>query len=88
MSNVTLYWIPGHLGLIGNDKADKLAKAATWLESAELLLRDGRPWYLVKQALKRARITTGPLLSGRADTGKFTKKIDAALYLGKAAGIY
>jgi hypothetical protein len=38
--------------------------------------------------LKRARITTGPLLSGRADTGKFTKKIDAALHLGKAAGIY
>ena len=88
MSNVTLYWIPGHLGLIGNDKANKLAKAATRLESAEPPPRDGRPWYLVKQALKRARITTGPLLLGRADTGKFTKKINAALYLSKAAEIY
>ena len=40
------------------------------------------------QALKRAEITTGPLLSGRADTGRFTKKIDAALHLGKASGLY
>jgi hypothetical protein len=88
MNKVTLYWIPGHSGLRGNDKADKLAKAATRPESAGPLLRDGRPWYLVKQALKRARITTGPLLLGRADTSKFTKKINAALYLGKAAGLY
>jgi ribonuclease HI len=42
MSNVTLHWILGHLGLIGNNKADKLAKVATRLESAEPLLRDGR----------------------------------------------
>jgi len=35
-----------------------------------------------------AKITTGPLLVGRADVGKFTRKIDAALHLGKAAGLY
>ena len=40
------------------------------------------------QALKRAEITTGPLLSGRSSTGKSTRKIDAALHLGKAAGLY
>jgi hypothetical protein len=33
-------------------------------------------------------ITAGRLLSGRSNTGKFTKKIDAALYLGKSAGLY
>jgi hypothetical protein len=30
----------------------------------------------------------GPLLSGKSDTGRFTKKIDAALHLGKSAGLY
>jgi hypothetical protein len=49
---------------------------------------EGRPWYLVKQALKKAKITTGPLLAGRPDVGKFTKEIDAALHLGKAAALY
>jgi hypothetical protein len=61
---------------------------ATRRESEEPPQRDGHPWYLTKQALKKAGITTGPLLAGRADTGKFTKKIDAALHLGKAARLY
>ena len=73
---------------MGNEKADKLAKAATRLESEEPPQRDGLPWYLVTQALKRAEITTGPLLLGRSNTGKFTRKIDAVLHLGKAAGLY
>ena len=30
----------------------------------------------------------GPLLAGRSNTGKFTRKIDAVLYLGKAVGLY
>ena len=40
------------------------------------------------QALKKAEITTGLLLSGRSNTGKFIRKIDAALHLRKAAGLY
>ena len=88
LNNVTLYWIPGHSGFIGNEKADKLAKVATRLESEEPLQRDGLPQYLVTQALKRAEIITGPLLAGRSNTGKFTRKINAALYLGKAIGLY
>ena len=31
---------------------------------------------------------TGPLLLGKADISKFTKKIDAALHLGKSAILY
>ena len=88
MSDVTLYWIPGHAGLRGNEEANRLAKDATRPTSEEPLQREGLPWYLVTQALKRAKITTGPLLAGRADTGKFTKKIDAALHLGRAAALY
>jgi len=88
MINVTLYWVPGHSGIEGNEKANLLAKAATQAESESRPQRDGYPWYLVKQALRKAEITTGPLLAGRADVGKFTRKIDAALYLGKAAALY
>ena len=86
--NVTLYWISGHSGFVGNEKADKLAKAATRLESEEPPQRDGLLWYLITQALKRAEIITGPLLSGKSNTGKFIKKIDAVLYFGKAVGLY
>ena len=51
-------------------------------------LLESIPWYLIKLALKRANITEGPILPGKADTGKFTKKIDAALHLGKSAEMY
>ena len=44
LNNATLYWIPGHLGFVGNEKADKLAKAATRLESEEPPQRDGLLW--------------------------------------------
>jgi hypothetical protein len=75
-------------GIEGNEEANRLAKEATREESEEPPQRDGRPWYLTKQALKKADITTRPLLAGRPDVGKFTKKIDAALHLGKAAALY
>ncbi|KAF9728465.1 zinc knuckle [Paraphaeosphaeria minitans] len=88
MSNITLYWVPSHQGIEGNEKANRLAKNATRSESEEAPQREGRPWYLIKQALKKANITTGPLLAGRADVGKFTRKIDAALHLGKVAALY
>jgi hypothetical protein len=71
-----------------NEEANRLTKEATREESEQPPQRDGRPWYLTKQALKKADITTGPLLAGRADVGKFTRKIDAALHLGKAAALY
>jgi ribonuclease HI len=88
MSNVTLYWVPSHSGIEGNEEANRLAKDATRRESEEPPQQDGRPWYLVKQALKKAKITAGPLLAGRPDVGMFTRKMDAALHLGKAAAIY
>ncbi|KAI9759546.1 MAG: hypothetical protein M1840_003258 [Geoglossum simile] len=50
--------------------------------------RDGHPWYLVMQTLKDAGITVRRLLSGRSNVGSFTKKIDAALHLGKSAELY
>jgi len=40
------------------------------------------------QALKKAKIIIGPLLLGRSNTGKFIRKINAALYLEKAVGLY
>ena len=89
MNDVTLYWIPSHTGLTGNVEADKLAKAATRSKSKKQPpQRDSHPWYLMTQALKDAGITARRLLLGRSNTGKFTKKIDAALHLGRSAGLY
>ncbi|KAK7177628.1 hypothetical protein PSPO01_16324 [Paraphaeosphaeria sporulosa] len=76
------------IGIEGNEEANQRAKEATREESEEPPQRDGRPWYLSKQALKKADITIGPLLAGRPDVGKFTRKMDAALHLGKAAALY
>jgi hypothetical protein len=61
LNNVTLYWIPGHAGPLGNQEAYRLAKAATIPESEEHPQRDSHPWYLVTQILKRVKITAGPL---------------------------
>jgi hypothetical protein len=85
-SNVTLYWIPGHSDIEGNEEADKLAKAAVKEEAEEPPQQEGTPWHLVRLALKRAKATT--LLPRKIDTGKFTRKIDAALHLGKSAILY
>jgi hypothetical protein len=85
MVNVTLHWVPRHVGIEGNDKADRLAKAATSEESDEPPQRDGVPWYLERLALKRANTMAGPSPAKWAETGKFTRRIDAALHLGKSA---
>jgi ribonuclease HI len=42
-TNVTLYWIPGHAKIEGNEKADKLAKAVTKEDSEEPPQRNGIP---------------------------------------------
>ena len=86
MNNFTLHWIPGHAGFPGSGGADKLAKAATRSESDEPLQRDGHLWYLVTQTFKKAGIIAGSLLLRRLETGRFTKKIDTVLHLGKSAG--
>ena len=84
-TNVTLYWIPAHAKIEGNEKADKLAKAATRENSEEPLQHNGIPWYLIQPALKRVSKSTG---SKKTETGKYTRKIDAALHLGKSAELY
>jgi ribonuclease HI len=88
MVNVTLHWIPGHAGVEGNEEADKLAKAATREESELPPQRDGVPWYLARLALKRAKVMEGPPPPKWAETGKFTRKMDAAFHTGKSAEMY
>jgi len=90
MSKVTLHWIPGHAGVEGNEQADRLAKAATGDEdeSEPPPRRDGVPWYLTRLALKRAKVTEGPPPPKWAETGRFTRKIDAAFHTGKSAEMY
>ncbi|PVH90996.1 hypothetical protein DM02DRAFT_664443 [Periconia macrospinosa] len=82
MVKVTLHWIPGHAGSEGNEEADKLAKAATRKESEEPPPRDGVPWYLVRLAMEKADIAGGFSSHKTAETGRFTRKIDAAFHLG------
>ena len=88
MINVMLYWIPGYAKIEGNEKADKLAKAAIRENSEQPPQRNGIPWYLIQPALKRVNTIAKPARSRKAETGKFTKKIDAALHLGKSAELY
>jgi ribonuclease HI len=87
-TNVTLYWIPRHAKIEGNEKADKLAKAVTREDSEEPLQRNRIPWYLIQPALKRVNTMAKPTGSKRTEIGKFTRKIDAALHLGKSAELY
>jgi len=71
-----------------NEQADRLAKAATREESEQPPQRDGVPWYLTRLALKRAKVIDGPPPPKWAETGRFTRKIDAAFHLGKSAEMY
>ncbi|KAF2733033.1 hypothetical protein EJ04DRAFT_389240, partial [Polyplosphaeria fusca] len=87
-ARVTLHWILGHRGIEGNSKADKLAKAATRKESDQPPRRKGIPWYLMRLALKKSQVIAGPPPLKWAETGKFTRKIDAAFHLEKSAEIY
>ncbi|KAK7178140.1 reverse transcriptase [Paraphaeosphaeria sporulosa] len=87
MVNVALHWIPGHAGVEGNEQADSLARAATRKES-EPPQRDGVPWYLARIALKRAEVMEGPPPPKWAETGRFTRKIEAAFHTGKSAEMY
>ncbi|PVH94439.1 hypothetical protein DM02DRAFT_469356, partial [Periconia macrospinosa] len=80
--------IPGHAGIEGNNEADKLAKAATRKESEEPPRRDGVPWHLLRLAMEKANIAGGFSSHKAAETGRFTRKIDAAFHLDKSADLY
>ena len=82
-----LFWVPRHSGIKGNEKAHELAKKATGKRSPQPPQRDAMPWYLMRLALKRADIKAESGGS-KKETGKFTRKIDAALHLGKSAKMY
>jgi ribonuclease HI len=86
-TNVMLYWIPAHAKIEGNEKADELAKIATRENNEEPPQRNGIPWYLIQPALKRVNTMAKPT-GAKTETGKFTRKIDAALHLGKSAELY
>jgi hypothetical protein len=87
-ANITLFWIPGHSGIEGNGKAHELAKRATGKKSQHPPQRDDMPWYLMRLALKRADLRAESGGPTKKETGKFTRKIDAALHLGKSAELY
>jgi hypothetical protein len=80
--------MPGHVGVKGNEQADKLAKAATREESNKPRQRDDVHWYLTRLALKRAKVIDGPPPPKWAETGRFTRKIGTAFHLGKSAEMY
>lgn len=50
-SEVTLYWVPAHVGIPGNEKADALAKRGTSI--LEPTAQVGRPWCDVIEAINR-----------------------------------
>jgi ribonuclease HI len=87
-TNITLHWIPGHSEIKGNERAHKLAKTATGKNSNQPPQRNRVPWYLMRLALKKADIRAEMGQPRRKKTGKFTRKIDAALHLGKSAELY
>ena len=52
---ISVIWSPGHVGIIGNEKADKMAEQGTRLESVAL----GGPFAHAKQ-LSKAKGPTNP----------------------------
>ena len=87
-TNVTLHWILGHSEIKGNERAYKLAKTAIEKNSDQPPQRNGILWYLIRLALKKADIRAEMSQLRKKETGKFTKKIDAALHLSKLAELY
>ena len=49
MGAISLHWVPGHVGVAGNERADQAAKAACSLPDITFVLRDG-PGKIIKPA--------------------------------------
>ena len=78
---ISVQWVPGHAAIMGNDKADRLAKDAT-AEGAVIptaSMVTAVPLSMVKSAAKRMAFKPDYDAFAVSTTGKFTRKVDKAL---------
>lgn len=88
--SVTIHWVPGHKVVLGNERADELARKTT---EKETLIPDQDPakgWkpnYLIRQEVQKRNIkAVNPYLKNAA--GRYTKEVDKALSLQQSHKLY
>jgi hypothetical protein len=76
---ISLYWIPGHSGLYGNERAHELAQVATETTISRLNKADALPMTVIHRTAMEAGSKSEVDLFTRSTSGYYTKKIDGAL---------